>query len=182
MTSFFVGIALSFFLQDPGQTTTQQRKGQPQSIDGDWTVVYVEVDGKKQEMKSYNNVKISNNVVTCNHDGKEKSWKLEFGPHHMVRSTEIDSNRDSRTQNTSDKSGYTHHGVYIAGQDYLCISCMKGRDQRTISSDGKLRQQANQGQDVVQTGGQSGTDGWQSQYPVGSEFVLILRRSGATDR
>ena len=177
MTSFFVCLALSFVGQDPGQTSTQLRKGQPLSIDGDWTVVYVEIDGKKQEGKAYSNVSIKNNVATCNHDGKQKTWKLDFGPHHMLRSTEVDE-----SQNIADKSNHTHHGVYIAGQDFLCISCMKGRDQRTISSDGKLRQQANQVQDVVQASEQKGADGWQTQYPVGSDFVLILRRAGTNDR
>jgi hypothetical protein len=133
----------------------------------------MELDGKKIEAKG-TKVTIKNNVATCQHDGKEKSWHLEFGPHNMVRCTEktdgkATSDATSEKRDPSDKSQHTHHGVYIASQDYFCLCMNKGRDQRmTQSRDGK------------EGSSQKGTTPrFGEQGAAGAHFVLILQRSGA---
>ena len=106
MTSLMLSVALLFsaFPQETGQNTPQRTDGkmQTQKIDGEWTAVYVEMDGKNLESKGFTNVQIKNNVITCSHEGKEKSWRLEFGPHHMVRSTEQGGDRTATSTTTND--------------------------------------------------------------------------------
>jgi hypothetical protein len=141
-------------------------------LEGDWMVVYAEMDGKPADTKGFGGVTIKNNVVTCRHDGKERTWRLEFGPHHMLRCTE---QIDGKTIDTGDKREpgakgmHTHHGVYVASQDYLCVAMNKGMDKRTTGSTGS---RPSNDQQALQSG--QGDQG-----PRGSHFVLILRRSAA---
>lgn len=135
-------------------------------IDGEWTAVYAEMDGQKVEIKKLTNVIIKNNVVTCNQDGKPKSFLLEFGPHQMVRCTEQNAAKPLE-QPTEQRGTHTHHGVYIASQDYLSLSLNKGIDRRTpgVREEGKERD------------AQPRAAGW-GMGPHGSDMVLILRRAG----
>jgi len=205
-------------------------------LDGQWTAVYVEMDGRKIENKDFTNVTIKNNVVTCRHEGKEKSWKLEFGPHHMIRSTEMSGSatatssesgqsstqgasntqqgnraqqgnstqQGSSTQGGSSKGMHTHHGVYIASQEYFCLSMHKGMDRRGFGAGaGTERNQSGttgngttgreqsteknqsgttgreQGNDRNQAGGAGAYGHFQGQ-PHGSGLVIILQRSGSS--
>jgi len=50
--------------------------GEARRIEGQWEVVYVEMDGKKIENKSFANVTIQGNKLTCRHDGKEKNMDV----------------------------------------------------------------------------------------------------------
>jgi len=133
----------------PGTSNTGQAgvgqygHGESRKIDGQWQVVYIEMDGKKTENKDFANVTITNNKLTCRHDGKEKSWTLEFGPHHQVRAEETTagttpgattSGKDAGAQGTSGNSTTSgsrdrhSHGVYIASKEYLCFSMNHGPD------------------------------------------------------
>jgi len=140
--------------QGSGQISSgQQGQGETRHIDGQWQVVYVEMDGKKIENKDFANVTISDNKLTCRHDGKVKSWKLEFGPHHMVRAEEMTgesgtsgatsgqtgtsgtsgstgggATRTTGTSNSSTANERHSHGVYIASKEYLCFSMNHGQD------------------------------------------------------
>ncbi len=183
-----VAVLLTTFPQETNQPAGQGAQGrtdgkmQTQRIDGEWTAVYVEMDGKKLESKGFTNVSIKNNVVTCNHDGKAKSWRLEFGPHHMVRSTEQDGERTGTSTSTQEgtqnnnqaanqpndrnnqgiKSGHTHYGVYVASQDYLCLSFDKGSDHRF---------RAGEGREGTRPGTQTGTQpGAGAQPPQGTQI------------
>jgi len=135
-----------------GQTGTgQYGHGESRKIEGQWQVVYVEMDGKKIENKDFASVTIQNNKLTCRHDGKEKSWTLEFGPHHQVRAEETTSgtttgtttsgaaagqtgksattgNATSGTANTTGARDRHSHGVYIASKEYLAFSMNHGPD------------------------------------------------------
>ena len=149
-----------------------------QKLDGDWTVTYIEVDGKKLEGKEFTQVTIKNNVVTCKHDGKEKSWRLEFGPHNMVRCTaQIDgktiSEATKEKRDPSDKSECTHFGHYIASQEYFCLCMNKGRDQRSVTGT-----EPREGEQPKGERGSTPRFGEQGAY--GAHFVLILHRSGST--
>jgi len=204
----------------------QQGHMTPIKLDGEWTVAYAEMDGKKLEGKGFTQVMVRGNVITCKHDGKEKSWRLDFGPHNMVRCTELWDGKSTGSstssqgttgqgttgqgqaqgttgqgqgQGSSTQGTYTHHGVYIASQEYFCLSMHKGRDMRMGTADGlggqgqggQARQdqagqagggQAGQGQAGQ---GQAGQQRGQNQFggtngAHGSAFVLILHRSGST--
>jgi len=180
MNALLISIALAVTMfTDANQSPREKDSGRAaiQKIDGDWSVTYVEMDGKKLEGKGFTHVTIKNNVVTCRHDGKEKSWRLEFGPHNMVRCTEqtdgktaTDTTRETR--DLSDKSHHTHHGVYIASQEYFSLSLNKGRDRRTIAA----TESSSAGQSRNERGSASrfGEHG-----PHGAHFVLILHRGGS---
>jgi hypothetical protein len=131
------------------------------------------MDGKKQENKDFGTITIKGNLVTCRHDGKEKSWKLDFGPHHMIRCTETIDGKTTTVQGEKVEAGkgmHTHHGVYVAGQDYFCVAMNKGLDHRTSSGTGNTRE-AQQRQPEF---------GQAAQGPREANFVLILRRSGTS--
>jgi hypothetical protein len=140
-------------------------------VDGEWTVVYAEMDGKPADNKSFSAVTIKNNVVTCRHDGKEKSWRVEFGPHHLIRCTE---QVDGKTPAPAEKGAHTHHGVYVASQEYLCVAMNKGMERRPGTAPGAAEQERNP---------RPGTAlGQSDQAPHGAQFVLILRRAGAAPK
>jgi hypothetical protein len=139
-------------------------KGRVIKIDGDWSAVYVEMDGKAVDLKKFTDIKIKNNVVTCIHDGKVRTFRLEFGPHHMVRCSEENSIPDK----PGDKRTYTHHGVYVAAQHHLCLSLNRGMDTRFILPNGENTQ----GKDDNQP------RRWEGRGPTGADLVIILRRSG----
>jgi hypothetical protein len=61
----------------------------PPQVEGQWYLVYAEFDGKKMENASGNTVTIRNNVLTCMKDGKQLSWRLDFGPHGRLWATEM---------------------------------------------------------------------------------------------
>ena len=163
-----------------GQTATQPSKEQDGrmpvcKIDGEWTTVYCEMDGKKVESKNVTKVTIKDNVVTCQHDGKEKSWRLEFGPHHMIRTTETNGPADKQT--ASSPGAHTHHGVYIASEDYFCLCLNKGQDRRSESAPREPGKEREQGKGREQ-GGTPDRFG-AGHHPYGSGLVLILRRTSA---
>jgi hypothetical protein len=166
MLALFAFVATNGFIAAQERTGTD-KESKTVKLDGEWTVVYIEIDGKAPEKKGSGVVTIKNNVATCKHDGKEMSWKLEFGPHHMVRCTEL---VDGKTTSTSSdtKATHTHHGVYIASQDYFTIGMMKGMDRRFAGAN-----QGGQGQRERESFGPT-------MQPRESHFVLILRRAGTT--
>jgi hypothetical protein len=134
------------------------------NINGDWTAVYVEMDGKAVDLKKFTNIKIKDNIVTCQHDGTLRTYRMEFGPHHMIRCTEENV---PITQPTEKRVAHTHHGVYIASHNYLCFNMNKGVDKRFPAA-------------AERTAGKSPAfNRWESHGPVGSDFVIVLRRTGA---
>jgi len=137
--------------------------GRVLKIDGDWTPVYVEMEGKAIDLKKFTKIKIKDNVITCNHEGKLRTFRMEFGPHHMVRCSEENQGLNQPT----DKRTHTHHGVYVASQHHLCLSLNKGMDTRFIS-DGESTQSKDGKQPPR----------WEGQGPRGADLVIILRRAG----
>lgn len=185
MVSYALTLALSVALgqaQTPpatGATNRAEQRPQQQKIDGQWQVVYIEMDGKRVEDKNFGNVKIEGNKLTCKHDGKEKSWKLEFGPHHRVRAEETTANQPaSNTPQTTSREQDRHsHGVYIASKEFLCFSMNHGRD----TTGGTGRDNPAPGGGAATGVGSSDRD----HGAYGSHFVLVLRRGGTasgTDR
>jgi len=98
-------------VQVPNQPAqaVEQAKRTPLKIDGDWTPIYVEKNGKKIDNKDFTDVTIKNNVVTCRHGGKMRTINLDFGPHHMFRCTMQDGD-SVLAQPTETRGSHTHHG------------------------------------------------------------------------
>lgn len=135
-------------------------------IDGEWEIVYIEMDGKALKAKDFGNVNIQNNKLSCTHEGKQKSWQLSFQPQSRVRSECLDADTKQEQKHA--------HGVYIAAKDYLAFSMNHGQgaDNRpdAKATTGSVPQNDTP---VPQTG-----DGTRHEVR-GSHFVLILRRPNA---
>lgn len=186
MSLLLVSIALMVpaLGQDTGRATQGKDGTMPMvKLDGNWTVTYAEMDGKKIDTKSYTQVTIRGNTVTCKCDGKEHSWRLEFGPHNLIRCAEqIDgktTTTDSKLEPGS-KGHHTHHGVYIASQEFFCLSMNKGHDHRNFTSGAE--QGGRQGEEQRQAQPQPGAGPrfGSNHQPHGAHFVLILQRSGTS--
>src|SRR5205807_5739130 len=92
--SFAAALACARVVQ--GQVIDQDKakqpppwKSAPQKIEGAWTVVYVEIEGKKVPENTLSHVVIKDNVLHFRHGGKDESYKLEFGPYHMLKATAL---------------------------------------------------------------------------------------------
>jgi len=150
-TTLLVGSALSREADRPREGDRPAREGQANAprIDGDWTVVYAEKDGKKLEDRSLTQVTIRNGVLTCQHDGKARSWRLTFQPRHMLWATELSGTGAEEKEKPRDKAperrdregrapdtarpidaAAVRQGVYIASPEYLCIALDQIRDRR----------------------------------------------------
>jgi len=150
MNKLLLTLALAIALPQtlPGKDAdrpTSDQKPSATNLEGQWTVVYAEMDGKKMEDKAFSDVSIHNNVLTCNHGGQKRSWRLEWLPGHQVRCFEQDASTNKANPN-SERKGETareedrrpetgtphiHHGVYIASQEYLAFSMNKMTGDRT---------------------------------------------------
>ena len=147
MNLLLISIALT--LPMAAQQATQPRpkyneKMPVQKLDGEWAITYAEIDGKKMEGKGFTEVTIKNNVVSCRHDGKTKSWRLEFGPHNMIRCTEMIDGKNTVSpedkRDPNEKGYYTHYGVYIASPEYFCLAMNRGMDRRSLASTTERRE------------------------------------------
>jgi len=179
LTTVFFGLVT--LVQDRPQITPAGGgdKAARVNLDGTWTVNYAEMDGKKIEGKDFTQVTIKDNVVTCRHDGKEKSWKLHFGHHHRIRCTEMTDGKVATDLpkdmgNPTDKDFHTHHGVYIASPEFFCLCLHKGRDHRLNVPTEQRRGDGEQGKDQGGAPAQFGSE----HGPHRSHFVLILHRTG----
>jgi len=158
-----------------------------QKLEGAWTVVYAEIEGKKLPDKAFTDVTIKNGVLSGKHDGKEQAWRLEFGPYHMLKATDIVPGKT-----TKDPAGGkvdqgkvppptvpAYVGTYIASQDYLCLALDKrGPDEKKkkdIGSPVAFQQPS------APAGGtaQAGQPGGPASGAMTSAVVLILRREGS---
>ena len=90
--------------------------GANKSLDGNWTVIAFEKDGKAVGEPKDHQVKIEGNTITCNgRDGKAMmTMKVEFGPNGTVKVT------DTTPGATADAGG-AKAGVYVMTNDYLAV-------------------------------------------------------------
>lgn len=174
MNCFLLSAALMFpaFAQDSTQPGKDAKDGKLQihKIEGEWNAVYVEIDGKKVENNKFAKVTIKNNVVTCQHDGKQMSWRLDFGPHHMVRATEQNgATSDPPEKGSATKGTHSHFGTYIASSEYFCLCLQKGADVRFPDRKEGAPREERQPQST-----------FEGHQPQGAGMVIILRRPNGT--
>jgi len=157
--SAFAAVALAS--ADAGE---QKSSAQPKektvivNINGDWTAIYVEMDGKAVDLKKFVNIKIKDKVVTCQHEGNLRTYRLEFGPQNVIRCTE-----ENASSTAEKRSVHTHHGVYVASHNYLCVNLKKG-DKRLETP--------------VEQRAPGKAPSFEGQGPVAADLVIILRRTG----
>ena len=101
-------------IESPTPTNVSPDRDTPAiSIDGNWTVLCVEKNGEPVADAKNKTVNIANNTVTCKSDPAHiKTMRLEFGPHTMIRVTEINDHGTAEKPKT---------GVYILGKDFMSI-------------------------------------------------------------
>lgn len=113
--------------------------------EGKWLIVYAEQGGRRNNAWEQRVAVIKGNVLSYEAEEKERSIQLSFGPNQTLTAKVAEEGKGAKT----------HRGVYIAGQDYLCISLVTG--------DGK-------GKGAGASAGEGRSSG---------DFIVILRRQRA---
>jgi hypothetical protein len=166
------------------QTETREQKPDDkmtsQSIDGEWSVVYATQDGKKLPDKSVTGVAVKDNVLRFTQEGHEHAWRLEFGPNNAVKA--IKAGEAPATKGSAEQRPITTQmrvGVCIASPEYLCLALNRWTtDLKTPKRVGESEQQGQQ--EVLATDSLLMQPAQDKVGPVGSSFVLILRREVAS--
>jgi hypothetical protein len=170
-------------------------------MDGQWTVVYREKDGKKSDLGKDNMVTIRDHTVSWTEDGKEHKIKVQFGPMQTFTSTPVEGAKGTTERTPAEERGTdrrpvgdrgtgaearsdegSHHGVYILSHEFLCISsndmtAQQGAGRRT---DTGTRPAAGETPTRPQAGRGAGATGLVDQPQIPS-FVLILKKASSSD-
>ena len=85
-------------------------------VDGKWLIVYAEEGGRRNNAWEQRVATIKGATLSYEAEDKQRSMHLTFGPHQTL-SAKV----------TDDGKAKTHKGVYIASQDYLCLSLVTGK-------------------------------------------------------
>ena len=97
---------------------------------GKWLIVYAEEGGKRNNAWEQKVATFDGKNLTYKADGKERSVHLSFGPRQTVKATMAGG---SDGEQGSKKKSFT--GVYIAAQDYVCISLKHGKGRKKAEAD-----------------------------------------------
>ena len=107
MSTLFVATLLAFVAADADAP----------KLDGTWQVVYAEEGGRRNNAWEQRLATVKGDTLTYEDAGKKRTVKLKFGPGQTVEATR---------SGEGEGAGKAHRGVYIAGQDYLCMSLEAG--------------------------------------------------------
>jgi hypothetical protein len=91
-------------------------EGAMPQVEGKWLIVYAEEGSRRMNSWEQRVVTIKDNTLSYERDGKEQTIRLKFGPHQSLKAS-----ADGKEEGASGGEG-----VYIAGQDYLCLSLATG--------------------------------------------------------
>jgi uncharacterized protein YxeA len=81
-------------------------------IDGKWLIVYAEEGGKRNTTWEQRVATAEKDVLSYSKDGDDRQVKLSFGAKQTATATLKAGGKDLGAMS----------GVYISGQDYLCLS------------------------------------------------------------
>lgn len=109
MMAFLLSAALTAGVGAPEEKTTAP------NIEGKWLIVYVEEGGKRNATWEQQVATVKGDTLSYSKDGDEHTLKLTFAPHQTVKAAA--SGGKGKDVKTADL-----HGVYVAAQDYLCLS------------------------------------------------------------
>lgn len=143
-------------------------------VDGNWTIICLEKNGRPVEDARNLTVSIQKNTITFNKAGGSpsdvKAMRVEFGPKGTVRVTEADA--DNKFTPAGDTppatgSGVAKAGVYVLTQDYLAV-CVHDQPAGAAATE-------------IRPGGGTTTDqprvGNAGQAQARSYCTVILRRA-----
>jgi hypothetical protein len=128
-------------------------------VEGKWLIQYAEEGGRRNNAWEQRQATIRGNTLSFEQDGREQTIQLTFGPNQTLRAT-AGRGQGGDGQGAGQSFGTltgTHSGVFIAAQEFLCISLNKTTGRGTEGTQGQAS--ADKGQ-----GDSSGA------------FILILRR------
>jgi hypothetical protein len=139
----------------PGQPGKGGKMGG--GMDGKWQIVYAEEGGRRNNSWENRLATISKGTLSYEAEGgKKRSLQLKRGPGQTVEATPSDDGGKGAMK-----------GVYILGQDYLCLSLSKGGKLKAGPEPVPVNPGAAPG--APQVGGGTGTGS-------SGDFILILRR------
>jgi len=85
------------------------------NFEGKWLIVYVEEGGKRNATWEQQVATAKGDTLTYSKEGDDRSLRLSFGPDQTVKVTAT-GGKDA------EKKSADMNGVYIAAQDYFCLS------------------------------------------------------------
>ncbi len=90
-----------------------EKKETAPKVEGRWRIVYAEEGGRRNNAWEQKIATVKDDKLSYESEGKTRTLKLTFGPHQTVKA----------------EGEGTFRGVYIHGQDYLCISLNNAKDE-----------------------------------------------------
>ncbi len=110
MNAILLGIALV-----AGQPAKAEDKVSGPNLEGKWLIVYVEEGGKRNATWEQQVATVKGDSLTYSKEGDDRSLKLSFGPNQTAKVA-------ASSGKGPDKLAADMKGVYIASQDYFCLS------------------------------------------------------------
>lgn len=94
-------------------------------LDGKWLIVYAEEGGRRNNAWEQRVAVLQGDTLSYQAEQKRRSLQLKLGPNQTLSAAVQDEEGSSRK----------HQGVYIAAQDYLCLSLVTGAKKHSSSGD-----------------------------------------------
>ncbi len=82
------------------------------ALDGKWLIVYAEEGGRRNTTWEQRIATLKEDNLSYSKEGEERSLRFKIGAHQTVKATLV----------VGKEEGKPLSGVFIAGQDYLCVS------------------------------------------------------------
>ncbi|HVK15966.1 MAG TPA: hypothetical protein VM533_03395 [Fimbriiglobus sp.] len=95
-----------------------EKSGAP-DVEGKWLIVYVEEGGKRNATWEQQVATVKGDTLSYSKEGDDRSLRLTFGANQTIKVT------GAGGKGTGEMSG-----VYITGQDYLCLSLNPPGDKK----------------------------------------------------
>jgi hypothetical protein len=135
-------------------------------LDGTWLIVYAEEGGRRNNAWEQNQATFKGDTLTYGREGKFQSMKLTFGKHQTVKASK--EGKEGEEKGAADDSK-SYNGVYIAGQDYFCLSL-----EGTGGANKGAREVKKEGEEKNTT-----ADAGKGEKSSSGSFILILRKHHA---
>jgi hypothetical protein len=114
-------------------------------------IVYAEEGGRRNNAWEQQLATFKGTTLNFVQEGKAQTLALTFGPHQTVKAVVSVDKKDEKDENT-------YSGVYIAGQDYFCLS---------LEGTGKKEKKEGEDKDAKAEPAKGTSSG---------SFIMILRR------
>jgi len=131
-------------------------------VEGKYLIVYSEEGGHRNTAWEQKVATVHDNTLSYEREGRKHSLQLHFGPHQTLRASLSGAGASEGAEKESAAHGREYHGVYIASQQYLCLSLNREHGHREGGGEGRNRSGASA------SGAGHGTSS--------GSFILILRR------